>query len=166
MKREGIIAVLAAFALAAVLYALPRTPRASDSGESAHRDEIKTAGSPDSLNAMVAEAVAMIERSEGSPMQAIGMLRKVVEIEPNHLNANLYLGYFSVVSGQFDKAFPRLEIVLKQEPSHPQALLLMGQAFQGKGERAKAKEYFQRCLDSKPDEETEKIALKGLSESN
>ncbi len=166
MKREGIIAVLAAFALAAVLYALPRTPRAEDSPESSPQNKLATSGSPDSLNAMVAEAVAMIERSEGSPMQAIGMLRKVVEIEPNHLNANLYLGYFSVVSGQYDKAFPRLEIVLKQEPAHPQALLLMGQAYQGKGEKEKAREYLQRCLDSKPDAETEKIALKALSESN
>ncbi|MBI1315272.1 tetratricopeptide repeat protein [bacterium] len=164
MKKPGIIAVLAAFVLAAVLYALPRTPQRPVEGSSANAASTAGSGSPDSLNAMVAEAVSRLERGEGSPMEAIGLLRKVVELDPNHLNANLYLGYFSVVSGQFEKALPRLEIVLQQEPRHSQALLLKGQALNGLGRKTEAKEMFQRCLETDPDPETEQLARAALSE--
>lgn len=164
MKKQGIIAVVAAFVLAAVLYALPRTPKRPVEGSPAVAEMPSGSGSPDSLNAMVADAVSRLERGEGSPMEAIGLLRKVVELDPNHLNGNLYLGYFSVVSGQFEKALPRLQIVLEQEPRHSQALLLLGQALTGLGRKEEGKDFFQRCLDTEPDPETEQLARTALSE--
>ena len=97
-------------------------------------------------------------------MQAIGLLRKVLDIEPKHINANFYLGYFSIMSGQFDKAEERLSVVIERLPDNADALFLMAQAKKGLGDSESAKVYLTKCLESNPIEETKQQATALLNE--
>lgn len=162
MKREGYIAISIAVVLAVVLYLVPYSP----SSTSTEHEHTEATEQPDSLEIMVAEAVEMLQSGSAPPMQAIGLLRKVVEIDPDHGSGNFYLGYFSVMSGQFDKAVERLETVLRVYPQNADAMLLMAQAKQGLGDREAAVKYAQQCLDSQPVPETKAKAKELLTTLN
>lgn len=62
------------------------------------------------------------------PMQGITMLLDVVKQDSMNVNANLALGKFGIVSGQYDKALNRLEKVLSLQPDNKEALLLAAEA--------------------------------------
>lgn len=62
------------------------------------------------------------------PMQGITMLLDVVKQDSMNINANLALGKFGIVSGQYDKALNRLEKVLSLQPENKEALLLAAEA--------------------------------------
>lgn len=163
MKREGYIAISLAVVLSVVLYFVPRSPN----GESEVAEkEVTAVQEPDSLEQMVMEAVEMLQSGTAPPMQAIGQLRKVVEIEPDHGSANFYLGYFSVMSGQFDKAVERMTTVLRVYPENTDAMLLMAQAKQGLGDMDAAKEYAQMCLEHEAIPETHAKAKELLNSLN
>jgi thioredoxin-like negative regulator of GroEL len=51
----------------------------------------------------------------------------------------------SIQSGQFDKAVGRFEVILKQEPENKEALYLLAQAYDGKGDKKKAVELLEKC---------------------
>jgi tetratricopeptide (TPR) repeat protein len=55
------------------------------------------------------------------------------------------LGRFGIVSGQFDKAIARLEKVLYLRPQNSEALLLLAEAYNSKGDKSKAIEFLERC---------------------
>lgn len=148
--------------LAVVLYFVPHSPSPS----LADHQHAEASEQPDSLEVMVAEAVEMLNSGSAPPMQAIGLLRKVVEIDPDHGSGNFYLGYFSVMSGQYDKAVERLETVLRVYPQNADAMLLMAQAKLGLGDQEAAKKYAQQCLDSQPVPETKAKANELLTSLN
>lgn len=62
------------------------------------------------------------------PMQGITMLLDVVKQDSMHVAANLALGKFGIISGQYDKALIRLEKVLSLQPENTEALLLSAEA--------------------------------------
>jgi tetratricopeptide (TPR) repeat protein len=90
-------------------------------------------------------AVCYVEGA-GDPMQGIGLLRSILEVEPENIRAIMYLGYFSVKSGQYDKAAERFEQVLKIDPHHLDAYLYLGDVHESKGEKDKAIEYYQKYM--------------------
>lgn len=166
MKREGYIAIVLAAFVGLALYFAPRSPKpiALDETESGHQHAQAT--QVDSLETMVQQAVEMLQSGSAPPMQAIGMLRKVVEIDPDHGSGNFYLGYFSVMSGQYDKAVSRLETVLRVYPQNADAMLLMAQAKMGLGDRESAKEYAEKCLETNPVPDTKVQAEELLTTLN
>ena len=85
------------------------------------------------LDAKVDEAVAIIQSGEGAPMQAIGMLLEVLKENPDHEKALMWLGNFSMMSGQWDKAVDRFHHLTQIRPevetywlNKSQSLLQMG----------------------------------------
>ena len=84
-------------------------------------------------DAKVDEAVAIIQSRKGAPMQAIGMLLEVLQENPDHEKALLWLGNFSMMSGQWEKAVDRFHHLTEIRPevemywfNKSQSLLQMG----------------------------------------
>ena len=149
--------------IAAAAYFSPRSSSKDEAVGHGHSDA--PLQEADSLEVMVQEAVALMQEG-GPPMQAIGMLRKVVEIEPEQASANFYLGYYSIMSGQYEKAVGRLETVLRVYPDNSDAHFLMAQAQNGIGDREKAITFLNSCLELGPTKETKRGAEILLAELN
>ncbi len=109
-------------------------PLLMEKAKSSYEKALKLA--PESLDAKTGVATCFVEGSE-NPMQGITMLREVVQVEPENVNANLNLGLFSMRSGQFDKAIGRFETVVKKKPS-AENYALLAEAFEQNGQKDKA----------------------------
>lgn len=101
---------------------------------------------PKNLDAKTGMATCYVDASE-NPMQGITLLREVVAVDPENVNANLNLGLFSMKSGQFDKAIARFETVVKKKPS-AENYAMLAESYEQSGNKAgaikalkKAKEY-------------------------
>ena len=121
MKRAWVYAVSAVVVVTAGVWLLPHAP----SAEVPAAPEVVV---QNPLDAKVQEAVAIIQSGEGNPMQAIFALREVVEEDPTHRDAQFYLGEFSRMSGQFDKAVERYQIVLQHHEDFAPAATGLAQA--------------------------------------
>ena len=86
-----------------------------------------------------------IMESGGAPMQGVAILLDIVRKDSTNVDALLMLGRFGLISGQYDKAIARLEKILYSHPQNSEALLLMAEAYNGKGNKAKAIEMLERC---------------------
>lgn len=89
-------------------------------------------------------ATAYIEMSP-QPMEGVAILREIVAKDSTNIDAQLLLGRFGIVSGQFDKAIVRLEKVLYLQPQNSEALLLLAEAYNNQGDSKKALELLERC---------------------
>jgi tetratricopeptide (TPR) repeat protein len=85
---------------------------------------------------------------EGSsdPMKGIGMLKEVEKTDSNNVNLQLNFAFFSEKSGQWDKAIARFEKVLKIQPDFIEAYLHLADAYQQKGDKAKAIESLEKYI--------------------
>lgn len=105
---------------------------------------------PDNLE--VKTKLAMTHLTETNPMQAIGMLREVLAVDPENELALYNMGMLSIQSGQHDRAIERLEKLVKVNPEHTQGHLLLGIAYMSAGSKTKAKAQFEKVklLDTDP----------------
>lgn len=103
-------------------------------------------------NLEVKTKMAMTYVSSPSPMQGIKMLREVLEQDPKNELALFNIGMLSIQSGQFDRAIERLEQLVEVNPKHLQGQLLLGVGYMNKGDKAKARQQFEKVkkLDSDP----------------
>lgn len=98
------------------------------------------------LDTRVKLASCYLDNSQQT-MEGITMLLAVIEEDSMHINANLLLGRFGIVSTQYDKAIKRLENVLSLQPENTEALFLLAEAYGGMGEMEKAIETLIKCRD-------------------
>lgn len=89
-------------------------------------------------------AAAYIEISP-QPMQGVAILLDVVRKDSTNIDAQLLLGRFGIVSGQYDKAIVRLEKVLYLQPQNSEAMLLLAEAYNNQGNNKKALDLLERC---------------------
>jgi len=96
--------------------------------------------------------MAMTFLSEPNPMQGILMLRDVLAQDPKNELALYNMGMLSIQSGQYDKAAERLEELVKINPNHTQAHLLLGIAWMNTGKKEEARAQFEKVklLDKDP----------------
>lgn len=83
---------------------------------------------PNDLDIQVDLGVCMIEGSSflgTPPMQGIGMLKSVEQKDPKNIKALINLGYFSIRSGQFEKAEARFNSVLEIDAEYEEAYLYL-----------------------------------------
>jgi tetratricopeptide (TPR) repeat protein len=99
---------------------------------------------PDNEETKLALATGYIEGT-GEPMRGVQILLAITREKPDDIPANMLLGRMSIQSGQFDKAVGRFETILKQEPENKEALYLLAQAYDGKGDKKKAVELLEKC---------------------
>lgn len=78
-------------------------------------------------------------------MQGVKLLLDVVREDSANVRAQLILGRYGIISGQFDKAVQRLETVVSLDPQNTEALFFLGEAYNGLGNKAKAIENFEKC---------------------
>ncbi len=111
MTRTGWAWVVGGAAVVAAVLLLPRKPG------SVEEVEVPTA---DSLPAdPVDRAVALVNGE--NPMAGIQALRELASADPPNVDAVVWLGIFSIQSGQKDKAREHFARVLTLEPAHIEA---------------------------------------------
>ncbi|MCS7086728.1 MAG: tetratricopeptide repeat protein, partial [Bacteroidia bacterium] len=79
---------------------------------------------PEDLEAQVEAAVFLV--SSSNPMNGIQRLKQVLEKNPRHYRANLELGKFSMMTGQWDKARERLQTAANVDPGRWEAHFYLG----------------------------------------
>lgn len=102
---------------------------------------LRAALEQDSTNeeALLTLGLALVE--SGVPqnsMQGIMTIRKVLELNPQNVEASFHLGMFSIQTGQFEKAKARFEEVLRLQPTHEQAKYQLAYCLAQLGQRAEA----------------------------
>jgi len=102
------------------------------------------------LDAKVDEAVAIIQSGEGAPMQAIGMLLEVLKENPDHEKALMWLGNFSMMSGQWDKAVDRFHHLTQIRPEVEMYRLNKSQSLLQLGDTTAALTSAQEYLNAYP----------------
>jgi tetratricopeptide (TPR) repeat protein len=80
-----------------------------------------------------------------TPMQGVTILLDLVRRDSTNAEAQMMLGKFGIVSGQYEKAIIRLEKVVSLRPKNYDALFLLAEAYRGNGNKQKAVELLQRC---------------------
>jgi outer membrane protein len=107
----------------------------------------------------IEEAVELV-KSGSDPMKGILKLRKIAEDDPDNVEAQFYLGIFSVQSGQLKKAITRLTKVLELDHEYAEAYFYLGHSYSGLDSIGLAIENFEQYIalinDEKRIEEVEK----------
>ena len=96
---------------------------------------------PDDAEAKTSLAVCYVEGAAligEAPMKGIGLLKEVLEDDPENINALINLGYFAGKSGQFEKAIERFERVLEIDSAYTDAYLYLSDTYIQMGENEKA----------------------------
>ena len=140
MKRSGILAITLVGIIMSMVLLFPNVSK-EFSDKNINRNILDT---------KVRSAVKMIESGEGNPMEAIFALREVVEVDSNHRDAQFYLGQFSIMSGQWNKAIDRFKKVLRINSSDEYAIESLAIARFQKGEKNGAVEDIKNYLESFP----------------
>ncbi len=154
MSRNTYIALAVAVVAAVAIFNLPRTPYQEPAVE--EREEVSA------LDVKVDEAVAIIQSGEGAPMAAIGMLLDVLREDPNHEKALMWLGNFSMMSGQWDKALDRFHQLSQLHPENEMYTLNKAQALLQTGDTTKALEVANEYINTYPDADRVKDLAEGL----
>lgn len=87
--------------------------------------------------------IAMTYISSSNPMQGILMLREVVEVDPENIEAIFNLGLLSRQSGQYDKAVARFKKLVAIDDSNIQARFLLGLSYLDLNDQVEAKKHFE-----------------------
>ena len=106
-----IAAVVLAIGLVVVVMVLPRTPASV-------REQVVT--TPLSEAERELEAAVQMVQSGQNPMEGIMKIRALVEADSTFEDAHLWLGAFSLQSGQRDKAEERFQTVIRLNPANPE----------------------------------------------
>lgn len=156
MKKGQILAIVVALVVVLALYLTSRTPQ-SVVAEPTQTEQTPEPEPTNELDAKVAEAVAIIQSGDGPPMRAIGLLREVITLDSNHLGALYWLGEFSVMSGQFERAIERFEKLHTLQPHNTEYCTKLAQAYAGSGQKEKGVRVLQQFKAAHPQQDVEQI---------
>jgi tetratricopeptide (TPR) repeat protein len=142
-KGQAALLVAAAGVLAAIML-LDRKPSSSadEAINAVQSMEADTAMTP------VDQAVALVNGP--NPMEGVMMLRELAESDPPNVDAVVWLGLFSVQSGQIDKARERFSQVLNLEPGHFEATFQLALLDMEDQAYDRAIAGFEACMESDP----------------
>ena len=121
---------------------------------------------PSNLKAKAELGVSYMENPNMPPMAGIGLLREVIQIDPDHTEALYYLGYLSMKSGQYDKAVERLSRLTELHPERAEYYQYLGQAYLQLGDKENAKIALSAYAERETREEARNTALKLIEELN
>ena len=159
MKKGQIIAIIVAVGVVAAVYLVDRTPNSNESVQESTQEQTEPESSATNLDAKVEEAVQIIQTGSQPPMVAVQLLREVIDADSNHIGANYWLGEFSMMSGQFDKAVLRFEKLQKLQPDNVETCIKLARAYQAAGNSTQAQDVLKEFISAHPDDNTkEQIA--------
>ena len=81
-----------------------------------------------------------------TPMEGIMKIRQVVEKDSTNVYAQMMLGNGSMLSGQYDKAIVRFQTVIRMQPDNLEAMLVLAEAYERKGDIPPAIQWYQKSL--------------------
>lgn len=81
-----------------------------------------------------------------TPMEGIMKIREVAEKDSMNAYAQLMLGKGSLLSGQYDKAISRFQIVCRLEPNNLDAFLLLADVYDRMGNKDEAINWYSKCI--------------------
>jgi len=84
--------------------------------------------------------------SAESPTEVMQGIQKILEVarrDTSNMYAQFMLGWGGIQSGQLDKAIERLTTVVRHQPANIEAILLLAEVYQQKGEKAEAIKWFE-----------------------
>jgi Flp pilus assembly protein TadD len=99
---------------------------------------------PENTDYKIKLASSLMELGE-EVMQGVQILLGIIEKNPDHIPANLTLGRYGIISGQYEKAIQRLEKVVKLDPTNTEAYFYLAEAYNGIGRKEDAIETFLQC---------------------
>ena len=94
--------------------------------------------------------IAYVSGSQ-EPMKGIMLLREAVSADSTNIEAQLNLGFFSMQSGQYDKAVSRFEKVLTLKPELAEVRIYLSDAFEALGDKKKALKTLQELKKNSTD---------------
>jgi len=86
----------------------------------------------------------MFGNISNNSMEGILMIREVADRDPHNMYAQMMLGIGGVMTGQFDKAIDRFKKVVDHQPANIEAILNLAEAYEQKGDKASAIEWYQK----------------------
>lgn len=95
--------------------------------------------------------IGLSHAKRGSPRDAIFYFDKVLEVEPNHVNALANKGNALGKLGKYDQAITCYDIILKDKPEHTTSLLNKGLALHYLGRYEQAITCYDKILSRTPD---------------
>lgn len=93
-----------------------------------------------------------------APMQGITKIREVVEKDSTNVYAQMMLVKGSLLSGQFNKAITRLNIVYRLQPDNIEAIWMLADTYERSGDKKQAVEWYRKSLpyiNHRPDAKAE-----------
>lgn len=105
----------------------------------------------DADNLEVKNNLAMTYVSSSNPMQGVLLIREVLAKDPKNETALFNLGMLSIQSQQYENAVVRLKTLIEINPNHIQGQLLLGVAYMQTGDKAKAREQFEKVKNMDQD---------------
>ena len=142
ISKSSWVLIAGAGALAAGLVLMPRTPGSSEPALPAeHGVALEDIGT-DPVDVAVAKV------SGENPMEGILELRQLAESTPPNLDAVMWLGRFSVQSGQWDKARERFNQVIDAAPDRVEAYWERAMLDMEEGFLGDAVEGFDLCVSA------------------
>lgn len=99
-----------------------------------------------------------------NPMEGISKIREVVERDSTNIYAQMTMVRGLMISGQVSKAIDRLLLVNKIQPANIEAILLLAEVHERKGEKAKAAEWYRKSLPLVPRTDVRMEIEKRISE--
>lgn len=91
---------------------------------------------PKNVDAKIQLASCYVENGK-DPMKGIALLREVEKIDSTNIKLQLTFAFFSVKSGQIDKAIKRFNKVLEIDPMYIEAYLHLADAYEQQGDKNK-----------------------------
>ncbi len=135
-KKSGLaFLVIVSLGLIVLFLLLPKIP-------SSLKEKADQPIDADSLKLM--QAIELVNGP--NPMEGITMLREILSKDSMNVEANYWLGVFSVQSGQLDKAVSRFNKVLSVNPNYLAAHIDMGSMYMEMDSVNKALECFQKGI--------------------
>ncbi|HEY8396393.1 MAG TPA: tetratricopeptide repeat protein [Flavihumibacter sp.] len=80
-------------------------------------------------------------------MEGIQQILEVSRKDSTNMYAQKMLGIGGIVSGQYDKAVERLEKVAQSEPHDLEALLMLAEGYERKGDKENARKWYSHAAD-------------------
>ena len=96
----------------------------------------------------------------GNPMEVMQGIQRILEVarrDSTNMYAQLMLGWGGLESGQFDKAIERLTTVVRHQPANIEAILLLAEVHQQKGEKADAIKWYEAAKKQLGDRDGEMV---------
>lgn len=81
-----------------------------------------------------------------TPMEGILKIREVAEKDSTNVYAQMMLGKGSLLSGQYDKAIGRFQIVCRLDPENLDAVLLLAEVYERTGDKTTAINWYRKSL--------------------